>query len=134
MKKIVVLVVLVIVALFLIGTDFVVNPFENWIVKNQTDSAAPRLQYSMAAYLYMVAQRQSRAVELYKKAFELFPGYPDESEARYRVGLYYESKRDYPKATETYQYIIQKWPDTAERLALTTRIERFKAYGGNTSQ
>ncbi len=134
MKRIVVLVVLIIVALFLIGTDFVIQPCEEWIQKNQSKPSAARLQYSMAAYLYMVAQRQERAVELYKKAFELFPGYPDEPEARYRVGLYYESKHDYPKAIETYRYIIQKWPDMAERLALTTRIERFKAYGGNIGQ
>jgi len=130
MKKIIIVVVVIVVALFIMGTDLFVNPCENWIVNNRANSSAPGLQYWMAGYLYMIAQRQERAVELYKKAFELFPGHPDEPEARYRVGLYYEVKKDYPQAITTYQYIIQKWPDMAEKLSLPTRIERFKSYSG----
>ena len=132
MKKIIILVILIVVALFVIATDVVVDPVQNWVIKNEKNSSAPRIQYSLASYLYMVAQRQSKAVELYKTAFQHFPGYPDEREAHYRVGLYYETKKDYPKAIEEYQFIIQKWPDMAEKLSLTQRIERFKAYSGNS--
>ena len=132
MKKLVVLIVLIVIALFVIGTDFFVNPFEDWIKKNQSNSAAPRLQYFMAGYLYMVAQKHGKAVELYQTAFQLFPGYADECEAHYRIGLYYEAKKDYLKASEEYQLIIQRWPDTADKLALSQRIERFKAYSGGS--
>src|ERR1041385_7425512 len=133
MKKLVVVAILIVVSLFVIGTDLVVNPVQNWVVKNEKNSSAPRIQYSLAGYLYMVAQRQGKAVELYQTAFKLFPGYRDEPEAHYRVGLFYETKKDYPRAVEEYQLINQKWPDMADRLALTQRIERFKAYqgGGN---
>lgn len=131
MKKAIIAVVVVVVAMFVIGTDPFVNPFVGWIEKNKQGSSSPRLMYSMAGYLYMVAQRQTKAVELYQKAFNWFPGYKDESEAHYRVGLYHESQKDYPKATAEYQLIIQKWPNMADKLALPNRIARFKAYSGD---
>jgi len=130
MKKAIIAVICVVVAFFVIGTDLFVNPFVNWIEKNQKKSSAPRMMYAMSGYLYMVAQRQGKAVELYRKAFKWFPGYKDEGEAHYRIGLYYESKKDYPKATEEYQLILDKWPDMGQRLALHQRIERFRAYQG----
>ncbi|MSR65702.1 MAG: tetratricopeptide repeat protein [Verrucomicrobiae bacterium] len=130
MKKIIILVILIVVALFVMGTDLVVDRVQNWVIKNEKNSSAARIQYSMAGFLYMVAQRQAKAVDLYHTAFRLFPGYPDEPYAHNRVGLYYESKKDYPKATEEFQIIIKKWPDMAEKLALTQRIERFRAYQG----
>jgi tetratricopeptide (TPR) repeat protein len=130
MKKWIILAVLIVVAFFLAGTDLVVNPVTEWVKKNPQNSSAPRIQYSMAGYLYMVAQRQAKAVELYKTAFQLFPGHADEKEAHYRIGLYHESKKDYPNAIAEYQFIIGKWPDMAEKLALQQRIERFKAYSG----
>ena len=130
MKKIGIIVVIVVVALFIMGTDMVVNPFEEWVLKNQQNSAAPRLQYALAGYLYLLAQRQGKATEMYQTAFRLFPGQPGESQAHYRIGLYCESKKNYNGAVAEYQTIIQKWPDLAERLALSQRIDHFKALQG----
>lgn len=130
MKKAIITVVVLVIAFFLIATDTVVNPVQNWVKTNSSKPSAARVQYSLAGYLYMVAQRQAKAVELYQTAFELFPGYKDEPEAHYRVGLYYESKKDYGRATEEYQLIVSKWPDMAQKLSLAQRIAKFKAYQG----
>jgi tetratricopeptide (TPR) repeat protein len=130
MKKAFIALGIVLAFFVLLATDLFVNPIQDWVRKNPSHSSAPRVQYSVAGYLYMVAQRQGRAVELYQTAFKLFPGHPDEAEAHYRVGLYYESRKDYPKAIEQYQLIMDKWPDMAQRLALSQRIARFDAYQG----
>jgi tetratricopeptide (TPR) repeat protein len=130
MKKAIIAAVVVVVFMFVMGTDLFVNPFTGWIEKNKEKSYAAKLQYFIGGYLYMVAQRQGRAVEVYQKAFSLFPGYPDENEAHYRIGLYYESQKNYPRATVEYQLILQKWPNMGEKLGLDQRIARFKAYSG----
>ena len=130
MKKIIIIVVVFVIGLFVVATDMVVNPVHDWVKNNHSKSFAPRLQYTMAGYLYMVAQRQEKAVELYNTAFQLFPGHKDEAEAHYRVGLYYESKKDYVNATKKYELILAKWPDLGEKLALNQRIAKFRAYSG----
>lgn len=130
MKKIAIVVVLIVVALFLVGQDMVVNPVQEWVMNNPKSSSAESVQYRMAGYLYMIVQRQAKAVELYETAFRLFPNNPNEPEARYRIALYCEAKRDYKKAMATYELMIQKWPDKAEKLALTQRVEKLKALGG----
>lgn len=132
MKKLIVLVVLIVVALFLMGTDIVVGPVQNWVVKNQNNPSAPRVLYAQAGYLWTM-QRDAKAVELYQSAFNLFPGYKDEASAHYRVGFYYESKKDYPKAIAEFQLVINKWPDLAEKQQLSQRIDRFKAYMGGSN-
>jgi tetratricopeptide (TPR) repeat protein len=130
MKKAIIAFVSIVVLLFVMGTDLFVNPFTAWIEKNKEKTYAAKMQYFMGGYLYMVAQRQGRAVEIYRKAFQLFPGYHDEGEAHYRIGLYYEGQKDYPKATTEYQLILEKWPNMGEKLGLNQRIARFKAYSG----
>lgn len=133
MKKFVIAIVVIVVGMFVIATDLVVSPFRSWAESNHTKPYVAKLHYALSGYLYMVAQRQERAVEMYQKGFPLFPDYPQDAqrEARYRCGLYYEGKKDYNKATAEYLYIQQKWPDAAARLSLDQRIARFKAYGGN---
>ena len=133
MKKAVIAIVVIVVGMFIIATDLVVSPFRSWAQQNHTKPYVAKLHYFMAGYLYMVAQRQERAVEMYKKGFELFPDYPeqDQREAHYRCGLYYEGKKDYNSATAEYVLIQTKWPDAAGKLNLDQRISRFKAYGGN---
>jgi tetratricopeptide (TPR) repeat protein len=130
MKKVAIIAVIIVVGLFVIATDMVVNPIQQWVVNNPKSSAAPRVIYTMAGYLYMVAQRGGKATELYQTAFRLFPKHPDEPEAHYRIALYYESKRDYPRAIDEYQLILKQYPDLGEKLNLNSRIDHIHALQG----